>query len=115
MQMFLFIICYNILCFLFFFSCHFYSSLGEPLCTMAAHSSTFPEPFDTPFPKRLAYVHRKFCGDRWSDHLTMLNAFMQWEDKHMQGEIAEQSYCEKFSLNLSTLRITHDARVCFYF
>lgn len=89
-------------------SCIFY--MGEPLCIMAAHSSTFPEPFDTPFPKRLAYVHRKFCGDRWSDHLTMLNAFMQWENKHMQGEQAEQAFCEQFSLNLSTLRITHDAR-----
>ncbi|CAL1277874.1 unnamed protein product [Larinioides sclopetarius] len=83
---------------------------GDPLSTIAAHSSTFPEPFDTPFPKRLAYVHRKFCGNRWSDHLTMLNAFTQWEDAHMQGEFQEQSFCEKFSLNLSTLRITHDAR-----
>lgn len=78
---------------------------------MAAHSSTFPEPFDTPFPKRLAYVHRKFCGFRWSDHLTMLNAFVQWEEAHMGGENREQSFCEKFSLNQSTLRITHDARV----
>ncbi|XP_054712287.1 ATP-dependent RNA helicase A-like isoform X2 [Uloborus diversus] len=85
-------------------------SCGDPLCTMAAHSSTFPEPFDTPFPKRLAYVHRKFCGSRYSDHLTMLNAFVQWEDAHMQGEVVEQSFCERFSLSLPTLRITHDAR-----
>ncbi|GIX94584.1 ATP-dependent RNA helicase A protein [Caerostris darwini] len=85
-------------------------SCGDSLCTIAAHSSTFPEPFDTPFPKRLAYVHRKFCGDRWSDHLTMLNAFVQWEDAHMGGEFQEQSFCERFSLNLPTLRITHDAR-----
>ncbi|XP_055947285.1 ATP-dependent RNA helicase A-like isoform X2 [Argiope bruennichi] len=83
---------------------------GDALCTIAAHSSTFPEPFDTPFPKRLAYVHRKFCGLRWSDHLTMLNAFTQWEDAHMQNEFQEQSFCERFSLNMSTLRITHDAR-----
>uniref|UniRef100_A0A2L2YG33 RNA helicase n=1 Tax=Parasteatoda tepidariorum TaxID=114398 RepID=A0A2L2YG33_PARTP len=85
-------------------------SCGDALCTIAAHSSTFPEPFDTPYPKRLAYVHRKFCGNRYSDHLTMLNAFIQWEEAHMQGEYAEQSFCERFSLNLATLRITHDAR-----
>ncbi|GFT52705.1 ATP-dependent RNA helicase A protein, partial [Nephila pilipes] len=85
-------------------------SCGDALCTIAAHSSTFPEPFDTPFPKRLAYVHRKFCGNRFSDHLTMLNAFVQWEDAHMAGEFKEQSFCENYALNLSTLRITHDAR-----
>ncbi|XP_035234281.1 ATP-dependent RNA helicase A-like [Stegodyphus dumicola] len=89
-------------------SCIF--SFGDPLCTVAAHSSTFPEPFDTPYPKRLAYVHRKFCGSRYSDHLTMLNAFIQWEDAHMQGEYIEKSFCERFSLALPTLRITHDAR-----
>ncbi|GIY64678.1 ATP-dependent RNA helicase A protein [Caerostris extrusa] len=64
-------------------------SCGDSLCTIAAHSSTFPEPFDTPFPKRLAYVHRKFCGDRWSDHLTMLNAFVQWEDAHMGNQLKD--------------------------
>ncbi|XP_067130915.1 ATP-dependent RNA helicase A isoform X2 [Centruroides vittatus] len=85
-------------------------SLGDPLCTIAAHSSTFPEPFDTPFPKRLAWVHRRFCGDRWSDHVTMLNAFIQWEESHMQGEQAEMAFCEQYSLSLPTLRVTYDAK-----
>lgn len=85
-------------------------SLGDPLCTIAANSSTFPEPFDTPFPKRLAWVHRRFCGDRWSDHVTMLNAFLQWEEAHMRGEQSEISFCEQYSLSLPTLRVTYDAK-----
>ncbi|GFW90885.1 ATP-dependent RNA helicase A protein [Trichonephila clavipes] len=85
-------------------------SSGDALCTIAAHSSTFPEPFDTPYPKRLAHVHRKFCGNRYSDHLTMLNAFIHWEEAHMVNELKERVLCENFSLNQATLRITHDAR-----
>ncbi|XP_054709008.1 ATP-dependent RNA helicase A protein-like [Uloborus diversus] len=40
----------------------------------------------------------------------MLNAFVQWEDAHIQIEVVEQSFCEHFSLSLPTLRITHDAQ-----
>ncbi|GFY54116.1 ATP-dependent RNA helicase A protein [Trichonephila inaurata madagascariensis] len=85
-------------------------SSGDALCTIAAHSSTFPEPFDTPYPKRLAHVHRKFCGNRYSDHVTMLNAFIHWEEAHMVNELKERVLCENYSLNQATLRITHDAR-----
>ncbi|CAN7994330.1 unnamed protein product [Ixodes hexagonus] len=84
---------------------------GDALCTISANSSTFPEPFDTPFPKRLGYVHRRFFGGRWSDHITLLNVFGQWEEAHMRGEYAESGFCEQFSISMPTLRITHDAKV----
>ncbi|KAL1423814.1 hypothetical protein MTO96_003731 [Rhipicephalus appendiculatus] len=84
--------------------------VGDALCTISANSSTFPEPFDTPFPKRLAYVQRRFFAGRWSDHITLLNVFNQWEQAHMQGEYAEGSFCEQFSISMPTLRITYDAK-----
>ncbi|KAK8766981.1 hypothetical protein V5799_006235 [Amblyomma americanum] len=83
---------------------------GDALCTISANSSTFPEPFDTPFPKRLAYVQRRFFGGRWSDHITLLNVFDQWEQAHMHGEFAESNFCEQFSISMPTLRITYDAK-----
>ncbi|XP_076321258.1 LOW QUALITY PROTEIN: ATP-dependent RNA helicase A-like [Tachypleus tridentatus] len=84
--------------------------LGDALCTICAHSSTFPEPFDTNIPRRLAWVHRRFQGMRWSDHATVLNVFNQWEDARMQGEYAEQGFCEQFILSMPTLRVTADAK-----
>lgn len=83
---------------------------GDALCTISANSSTFPEPFDTPFPKRLAFVQRRFFAGRWSDHITLLNVFGQWEEARMQGECSEANFCERFSISMPTLHITHDAK-----
>ncbi|XP_064458368.1 ATP-dependent RNA helicase A protein-like isoform X2 [Ornithodoros turicata] len=83
---------------------------GDALCTISANSSTFPEPFDTPFPRRLGFVHRRFFGNRWSDHVTLLNVYSRWEQAHMQGEYAESAFCDKFSVSMPTMRITHDAK-----
>ena len=49
------------------------------MCTVAA-STCFREPFEKPSHKRLGWVHKKFSGNRHSDHLAMLWAFQQWED-----------------------------------
>ena len=54
-------------------------SVGHAMCSIAACTS-FPEPFLTPpGQKRLSFNHKKFAGQRASDHLAMLNAFYQWE------------------------------------
>ena len=49
------------------------------MCAVAATTS-FPEPFITPpGAKRLTYKHRNFAGQRFSDHVAMLQAYQQWE------------------------------------
>uniref|UniRef100_A0A915I3D7 Uncharacterized protein n=1 Tax=Romanomermis culicivorax TaxID=13658 RepID=A0A915I3D7_ROMCU len=85
-------------------------SVGDALCTIAAASS-FPEPFVTPrYHKRLSWAHRSFAGDRFSDHVALLTAYQNWERMRQRGEEAEQRYCDNKSLNLLTLRMTHDAK-----
>lgn len=65
---------FEIICLFSFFS------LGDALCTIAA-STCFQEPFEVPQDRRrLGWVHKKFSGNRNSDHLAMLWAFQQWED-----------------------------------
>lgn len=57
-----------------------YFSVGDAVCTIAA-STTFPEPFITPTDRRrLGWVHKSLAGDRFSDHVALLNAFQMWED-----------------------------------
>ncbi|XP_057317532.1 ATP-dependent RNA helicase A protein-like [Hydractinia symbiolongicarpus] len=83
--------------------------VGDAMCTIAA-STCFPEPFETPSDrKRLGWVHKKFAGNRNSDHLAMLWAFQQWQDARGVDETAEQHFCETHELNMSTLRMTDDA------
>lgn len=49
---------------------------GDPLATMAANSSTFPEIFTLEgFKRRLSYHQRALAGDRCSDHVAMLTAY----------------------------------------
>ena len=65
---------YYILTFLFSFS------VGDAACTIAS-STCFPEPFETPSDRRrLGWVHKKFAGNRSSDHLALLSAFQSFED-----------------------------------
>ena len=54
-------------------------SLGDAMCTISA-STCFQEPFEKPSGRRLGWIHKKFAGNRNSDHLAMLWAFQQWED-----------------------------------
>ena len=55
-------------------------SVGDAACTIAA-STCLPEPFETPADrKRLGWVHKKFAGNRSSDHIALLSAYQSWED-----------------------------------
>lgn len=83
--------------------------VGDAMCTIAA-STCFPEPFETPTDrKRLGWVHKKFAGNRNSDHVAMLWAFQQWQDARGMDENAERDFCSTHELNLSVLRMTGDA------
>lgn len=58
----------------------YFNSCGDSMCTIAA-STTFPEPFITPTDrKRLGWVHKSLAGNRFSDHVALLNAFNLWEE-----------------------------------
>ncbi|XP_068739681.1 ATP-dependent RNA helicase A protein-like [Montipora capricornis] len=85
---------------------------GDAMCTIAA-STSFPEPFETPTDrKRLGWVHKKFSGTRHSDHIALLSAYQAWEDaRSEENESAEIYFCENHQLNLSTLRMTSEAKL----
>lgn len=61
--------------------------------------------------KRLTYQQRAFSGNRYSDHVAMLNAFQAWEDVRMNGPVAEESFCNHKQLSIPTLRVTWEAKV----
>ncbi|CAH2311359.1 ATP-dependent RNA helicase A isoform X1 [Pelobates cultripes] len=87
--------------------CIFY--VGDALCTISA-ATCFPEPFISEG-RRLGYVHRNFAGNRFSDHVALLSVFQAWDDARMGGEEAEMRFCEHKRLNMSTLRMTWEAKV----
>ena len=100
------------------------------MCAVAATTS-FPEPFITPpGAKRLTYKHRNFAGQRFSDHIAMLQAYQQWENvrlctisklctwyltgkfvNRLNGEIAERHFCDEHLLSLPTLGMAAEAKV----
>ncbi|KAK6310634.1 hypothetical protein J4Q44_G00186890 [Coregonus suidteri] len=84
-------------------------NVGDAVCTISA-ASCFPEPFINDG-KRLRYVHRNFAGTRFSDHVALLSVFQAWDDVRMGGEDAESRFCEHKRLNMSTLRMTWEAKV----
>nr|CAD7589642.1 unnamed protein product [Timema genevievae] len=84
---------------------------GDALATMAANSSTFPEVFATSMDRRrLTYQQKSFAGNRFSDHVAMLNAFQSWEEARMGGEMAEANFCDHKMLSMPTLRVTWEAK-----
>ncbi|XP_069497511.1 ATP-dependent RNA helicase A isoform X2 [Ambystoma mexicanum] len=87
--------------------CIFY--VGDAVCTISA-ATCFPEPFISEG-RRLGYVHRNFSGNRFSDHVALLSVFQAWDDARMGGEDAETRFCEHKRLNMSTLRMTWEAKV----
>ena len=73
----------------FFFFSNENESVGDALCTIASATS-FPEPF-LHDGKHLRFMHRNLAGNRYSDHLALLNAFQQYErekfvDEHRNEE-----------------------------
>nr|XP_022341971.1 LOW QUALITY PROTEIN: ATP-dependent RNA helicase A-like [Crassostrea virginica] len=90
------------------YGCIFYC--GDAMCTVAA-STTFPEPFITPTDrKRLGWVHKSLAGNRFSDHVALLNAFNLWEEARSGGEQNEMYFCDQKSLSMQTLRMTFEAK-----
>ncbi|XP_044157039.1 ATP-dependent RNA helicase A isoform X3 [Bufo gargarizans] len=87
--------------------CIFY--VGDAVCTISS-ATCFPEPFISEG-RRLGYVHRNFSGNRYSDHVALLSVFQAWDDARMGGEDAEIRFCEHKRLNMSTLRMTWEAKV----
>ncbi|XP_069837244.1 ATP-dependent RNA helicase A isoform X1 [Dendropsophus ebraccatus] len=83
--------------------------VGDAVCTISA-ATCFPEPFISEG-RRLGYVHRNFAGNRFSDHVALLSVFQAWDDARMGGEDAEIRFCEHKRLNMSTLRMTWEAKV----
>ncbi|CAF1449446.1 unnamed protein product [Adineta ricciae] len=84
-------------------------SVGDAACTIASATS-FPEPF-LHDGKHLRHMHRNLAGNRFSDHVALLNAFQQFErEKNRNGERGEMEFCERKCLNLSTMRMTYEAR-----
>ncbi|XP_033127174.1 ATP-dependent RNA helicase A-like isoform X2 [Anneissia japonica] len=83
--------------------------LGDAMCLVAA-ASCFTEPFTT-IAGRVAPFHKRYCGMRHSDHIAMLAAFQEWENALMQGgEDAAIEYCDRKSLQMTSLRMTYEAR-----
>ncbi|KAL7386398.1 hypothetical protein ABVT39_007731 [Epinephelus coioides] len=83
--------------------------VGDAMCTISS-ASCFPEPFVSEG-KRLGFVHRNFAGSRFSDHVALLSVFQAWDDVRVNGEEAENRFCEHKRLNMSTLRMTWEAKV----
>ncbi|CAF1221606.1 unnamed protein product, partial [Adineta steineri] len=83
--------------------------VGDAACTIASATS-FPEPF-LHDGKHLRHMHRNLAGNRFSDHVALLNAFQQFErEKNRNGERGEMEFCDRKCLNLSTMRMTYEAR-----
>lgn len=84
---------------------------GDAMCTIAAHNATSPEIFIIPPEfKRLSHFQRAFAGNRFSDHIAMLNAFNAWEEARQGGEDAEVNFCDFKGLSMPTLRVTWEAK-----
>ena len=67
--------------------------------------------FTAPEYKRLSPFQKAFAGNRFSDHIAMLNAFNSWEEARAGGEDAEIRFCDYKGLSMPTLRVTWEAKV----
>lgn len=59
---------------------------------------------------RMTPAQRAFSGNRCSDHLTVLNAFHQWENL-FRRDIDTTEYCARKMLSLPSLTTTADVMV----
>jgi ATP-dependent RNA helicase A len=82
--------------------------VGDAMCTIAA-ATTFSEPF-LHDGKQLRMMHKNLSGKRYSDHVALLNAFQGWLKAKWRGEQAEIEYSDRKFLNMSTMRMTFEAR-----
>ncbi|XP_075242824.1 ATP-dependent RNA helicase A protein-like isoform X2 [Convolutriloba macropyga] len=84
--------------------------VGDPMCTIAALVS-FPEPFDTPKEMKFLHpMHKGMAGTRCSDHVAMITAYQGWMKAKDRGDRSEMDFCHDRMLNMSTLRMVHEAK-----
>ncbi|KAM9316510.1 ATP-dependent DNA/RNA helicase DHX36 [Gastrophryne carolinensis] len=83
----------------------------EPVLTIAA-SLSFKDPFVIPLGKeKLADAKRKTLSKNTkSDHLTILNAVLGWEDSKRYGPRAERDYCWENFLSSNTLNMLNNMK-----
>ena len=87
-------------------SCCF--GVADAMCTIAA-ATCFNEPFEIQG-KRMPGKHRKYAGDRFSDHVALLFAFEEWQRIREGGTDREESWCMNKDINMATMRSTWEAR-----
>ena len=84
---------------------------GDALTTMAAAATTGSDIFLTDASGgRLSYRQRNFAGNKYSDHVGILNAFQCWENARQGGEISEMNFCDQKGLNMPIMRATWEAK-----
>ncbi|XP_072264096.1 ATP-dependent DNA/RNA helicase DHX36 [Pyxicephalus adspersus] len=83
----------------------------NPVLTIAA-SLSFKDPFVIPLGKeKLADAKRKeLSKNTKSDHLTVLNAVLGWEESKRGGPKAERDYCWENFLSSNTLKMLSDMK-----
>ncbi|XP_051580749.1 ATP-dependent DNA/RNA helicase DHX36-like isoform X1 [Myxocyprinus asiaticus] len=83
----------------------------DPVLTIAA-SLSFKDPFYIPLGKEKIADHRRkiLSKNSRSDHLTIVNAFLGWEDAKRQGSRYEREYCWENFLSASTLQMLQNMK-----
>ncbi|CAI9565361.1 unnamed protein product [Staurois parvus] len=83
----------------------------DPVLTIAA-SLSFKDPFVIPLGKeKLADARRKeLSKNTKSDHLTVLNAMLGWEESKHYGPKAERDYCWDNFLSSNTLKMLNNMK-----
>uniref|UniRef100_A0A8C6YPN1 ATP-dependent DNA/RNA helicase DHX36 n=1 Tax=Nothoprocta perdicaria TaxID=30464 RepID=A0A8C6YPN1_NOTPE len=83
----------------------------DPVLTIAA-SLGFKDPFVIPLGKeKVADARRKeLSKNTKSDHLTVVNAFMGWEETRRRGFRTEKDYCWEYFLSPNTLQMLHNMK-----
>ncbi|XP_005159264.3 ATP-dependent DNA/RNA helicase DHX36 isoform X1 [Danio rerio] len=83
----------------------------DPVLTIAA-SLSFKDPFFIPLGKeKIADQRRKmFSQNSRSDHLSIVNAFLGWEDAKRQGSRFEREYCWDNFLSANTLQMLQNMK-----
>ncbi|PAV87698.1 hypothetical protein WR25_03737 [Diploscapter pachys] len=85
--------------------------IGSLMCDIAA-SMSFSAPF-VPRERhhtRLSGIQRTFSGDRFSDHVSFVAVNQAYRQEADNGQIAEQKFCDRYSLSNTILKMTMGAR-----
>lgn len=61
--------------------------------------------------RHLSFAQKSFSGNRYSDHIAMLHAFIMYSRVARKGPDAEQDFCEHKQISVPTMRVTAEAKV----